>query len=156
MGAEITQLPGISGHADKNGLTKWIAHYAPKPQMVFVNHGDAEACEHFLAHIRQDCGLTATAPYSGAVYDLAANAYVYQPEPRPYEKPEKAQAKQVQQAEAAAPGRKKPEPASPYGKLLLALERLTKLISGGEGRSNSELKAVTRQLNDIANEWERE
>ncbi len=159
VGAEITQLPGISGHADKNGLTKWITHYAPKPQMVFVNHGDEDACESFLSHIQQDCGLTASAPYSGAIYDLAANAYLLQPEPQPYKKPEKDQApaKQAQPSQKpAASGTKKPEPTSPYGKLLLALERLTKLISKGEGRANSELKAVTRQLNDIANQWEQE
>ncbi len=160
VGAEITQLPGISGHADINGLTYWIAHYAPKPQMVFVNHGDAEVCEAFSAHLRNDCGLAVTAPYSGAIYDLAHNAYAYEAVPVPMEErrakePAAGEPKSVRQ-ETGGARPKKPDPASPYAKLLLSLERLSRLIQKGEGRSNSELKAVTRQLNDIAAEWERD
>ena len=160
VGAEITQLPGISGHADADGLIRWITHYAPKPQMVFVNHGDAEVCELFSARLRNDCGLAATTPYSGAVYDLAQNAYAYEAVPVPIEErrarePAAGEQKSVRQdPDGARP--KKPDPASPYAKLLLALERLSRLIQKGEGRSNSELKTVARQLNDIANEWERD
>ena len=43
---------------------------------------------------------------------------------------------------------------SPYRRLLAALERLTKLIQSGTGRSNRELKSVTRQLDSICDEWE--
>ena len=160
--AEITQLPGISGHADRNGLTRWITHYAPKPATVFVNHGEDSVCDAFAAHLKNDCGLNAIAPYSGSVFDLAKNAYVLETAPVPFDQDaarERAQATQTAQTvgkKDAAQARKKPEPASPYGKLLLALERLTKLIERSEGRSNGEVKAVTRQLNDIANEWERQ
>lgn len=159
--AEITQLPGISGHADANGLTRWITHFAPKPAMVFVNHGEASVCEHFAEHLRNDCSLPVAVPYSGSVYDLVANAYACEAAPVPLSEARQAEKpstvpQEEPHASANAARRRKPDPASPYAKLLLALDRLTRLVSRGEGRSNAELKAVTRQLNDLANAWERE
>ena len=41
--AEICQLTGLSGHADKNGLLAWINAFAPKPKRVFIVHGDDKA-----------------------------------------------------------------------------------------------------------------
>ena len=39
--AQIRRLQGISGHADRNGLLKWLAAFEKKPERVFVVHGDA-------------------------------------------------------------------------------------------------------------------
>ena len=47
--AEITVLPGVSGHADKQGLLNWINAMEQKPAHVFVNHGDDDACTAFAA-----------------------------------------------------------------------------------------------------------
>jgi metallo-beta-lactamase family protein len=38
--AEITRLPGVSGHADHDGLIAWLTHMSPKPEHVFVVHGE--------------------------------------------------------------------------------------------------------------------
>ena len=74
--AEIKKLDGISGHADKNGLLKWIGSFDPKPKRVFVVHGEDTVCDSFAACLREEHGLEAFAPYSGAVYDLAADTWI--------------------------------------------------------------------------------
>ena len=40
VNAQIRQLNGVSGHADKEGLVKWLTGFEHKPDQVFVTHGD--------------------------------------------------------------------------------------------------------------------
>ena len=47
VSAEICALHGISGHADRDGLLKWVQAIKRKLRVVFVNHGDEENCEAF-------------------------------------------------------------------------------------------------------------
>ena len=72
VNAEIRVLAGVSGHADKNGLIRWLQGVSPKPAQIFVNHGDDEACTDFTQCLREEYGYNAMAPYSGTCYDLAA------------------------------------------------------------------------------------
>lgn len=143
VNAEITELPGISGHADANMLIKWVTHFSPKPKRVFVNHGESSVCDLFTKRLADEFGLPATAPFSGSVYDLIENRYVLEAKPVAVEGAEKYE----ETAQKAA---------SPYEKLLAALERLTRLVKGGKGRSNREIRSVTGQLEAISDEWERE
>ena len=71
MNAEIAVLHGTSGHADQKGLLNWVEAFERKPEVVFINHGDTEACEAFQALLQQK-GYVAIAPFSGAQFDLAA------------------------------------------------------------------------------------
>lgn len=79
VNAEIRVLAGVSGHADKNGLIRWLQGVSPKPAQIFVNHGDDEACTDFTQCLREEYGYNAMAPYSGTCYDLAAGAFLAQP-----------------------------------------------------------------------------
>lgn len=64
---------GLSSHADRNHLLSWIqAIQAPKPQHVFVVHGDREVAPFFAKTI-QGLGFTAHAPQYTEVYDLIAD-----------------------------------------------------------------------------------
>lgn len=81
--AEITVLPGVSGHADKAGLLRWLNAMEQKPAHVFVNHGDDDACTAFSACLREEYGYEADAPYSGSAFDLAAGVYTVVAPPRP-------------------------------------------------------------------------
>ena len=45
--AKIMKLDGVSGHADKEGLVKWISSFEPKPEKVYVVHGEDKVCEIF-------------------------------------------------------------------------------------------------------------
>ena len=101
--AEITVLPGVSGHADKQGLLGWINAMEQKPAHVFVNHGDDDACTAFAACLRDEYGYDADAPYSGSEFDLAAGAYTYVAPPRPIRRDEARQ--------AAAAGKRRESPA---------------------------------------------
>ena len=41
--AKIVNFQGLSSHADRDHLLDWISHFKePKPQHVFVVHGDRE------------------------------------------------------------------------------------------------------------------
>ena len=69
VNAQIRQMTGLSGHADRTGLEQWIASFSPRPAFVFVNHGDDDVAETWAAHLRSE-DYTAAAPYNGAVYEL--------------------------------------------------------------------------------------
>ena len=43
--AEICALHGTSGHADQQGLLHWVETFKKKPGVIFVNHGEDDACE---------------------------------------------------------------------------------------------------------------
>lgn len=43
--AEIAQINGFSGHADRDELLKWLGNVNSSPKRVFVTHGEAEAAD---------------------------------------------------------------------------------------------------------------
>ncbi|MFR7899636.1 MAG: MBL fold metallo-hydrolase RNA specificity domain-containing protein [Ruminococcus sp.] len=54
-------MPGISGHADVNGLVDWIKAFEVKPQKVFVTHGEDTVTELFAARLRDEMNYDAYA-----------------------------------------------------------------------------------------------
>ena len=71
--ADIRVLPGISGHADREGLMRWLKAYEPGLKKVFVNHGEDSVCQTFADRIRDELGYDTLVPFSGTVYDLKEN-----------------------------------------------------------------------------------
>ncbi|MEG2083763.1 MAG: MBL fold metallo-hydrolase, partial [Oscillospiraceae bacterium] len=69
--ADIRALNAISGHADNNGLLRWISAFENKPSRVFVVHGEDAVCDTFAKRLRDEKGLTVTAPYNGECWDLS-------------------------------------------------------------------------------------
>ena len=179
MKAEILQLPGISGHADNNGLMKWISALKEKPQRVFVTHGDALACETMRDRIAAELGMDTYAPYSGTSVDLATGEILYEAPPRPilHEGEDASDAmnrllktkefnlRKETAEEEEETGRKpkksrgtKGTSAKAAGLYLLlwqAGERLLGVIRRNEGIANSDLKKFTRQLNELCDRWDR-
>ncbi|MCE5342508.1 MAG: MBL fold metallo-hydrolase [Eubacteriales bacterium] len=70
VSAEIRKLAGISGHADENGLLKWIGSFTGDIRHVFVTHGEDSVAEGFAKRLHDDLGRSATAPYNGECWDL--------------------------------------------------------------------------------------
>lgn len=68
--AEIASLPGLSGHADRDGLEKWLHSFTSKPEKVFVVHGDENVAPLFAGRIADE-GYNACAPSMLECYDLA-------------------------------------------------------------------------------------
>ena len=137
--AEIGFLPGKSGHADRDGLLRWITAFDPKPAMVFVNHGDDAAMKSYANLLTDEYGFTVGAPYSGAVFDLAKGVWCKAPEGILIEK----KTAKTQRAAAA------------YAALVAAGERLRKIIEGCRSIPNKELARFTGQLNSLADKWQK-
>ena len=139
VNAEICTLAGVSGHADKNGLLRWLGGVAPKPAHVFVNHGDDASCTQFAACLQSEHGYSANAPYSGACYDLAAGRYVYEAGPVP------------RQA-AQAPGRT----GAAQAELEHTVQALLAFARTAAGRPNKELKRMAKQAAALLGEWQKD
>jgi metallo-beta-lactamase family protein len=50
--ARVAQIQGISGHADRQGLLKWLAAFRRPPRELFVTHGEADAAMAFAQQVR--------------------------------------------------------------------------------------------------------
>jgi metallo-beta-lactamase family protein len=137
--AEITQLEGISGHADKNGLIKWIHAFSPKPRMVFVVHGEDEVCDHFASCLTDEYQIPAFSPFSGALYDLAAEEWI----------------KEGQKIPAAAEKPSTKHRNDVYGRLLEAGKRLMQVIYHNEGGANKDLTKFASQIHSLCDKWDR-
>ena len=138
--AEITLLTGISGHADQDGLLKWLEQYEHKPSVVFVNHGDDDSCTGLARIIREKYGIEAFAPYSGSEYDLCRHEWIRLTDPV-YRKTIKKK-----ETNESAPENKKEKL---YRELLNAEQALNEMIRGMEGYSNGEIRSLTQKIRDL-------
>ena len=135
--AKIENLPGISGHADVNQLTKWVSMFDPKPKRVFIVHGEDKVTEQFAAHIHEELGLEAYAPFSGDAFDLLTGACVAQGSREAVEKKSTRAVNNI------------------FARLGAAGERLMTVIRKCEGMPNRELGKFADQINELCNKWER-
>lgn len=60
VNAEIHNLEGFSGHADRNGLLSWLAGFTEKPSEIFLVHGETESKHDFAQTIKSELGYDAT------------------------------------------------------------------------------------------------
>ncbi len=134
--AEIANLDGISGHADKNMLLDWLRGI--HPSKVFVNHGEDTVCDAFAASIQRELGFAATAPYSGDKFDLVSGECV-----------EKGAIVRIQKKPAAR------RADAVYERLLSAGRRLMALITRSRGGANKDLARFTDQINALCDKFER-
>ena len=135
--AKIENLPGISGHADVNQLTKWVSMFDPKPKRVFIVHGEDKVTEQFAAHIHEELGLDAYAPFSGDTFDLLTGACV------------------AQESREAAEKKSTRAVNNIFARLVAAGERLMTVIRKCEGMPNRELGKFADQINELCNKWDR-
>lgn len=138
--AEIQVLPGVSGHADDQGLLKWAKAFQENPPaQVFVTHGDDQVCEIFAKRLEDELGYRAMAPYSGTVYDLKEGNFLEVTKGIPIER--------------TAALRKKP--STVFDRLLAAGQRLLQVIRRNEGGANKDLAKFADQINNLCDKWDR-
>lgn len=137
--AEITSLAGVSGHADCEGLMKWIGAFEKKPKRVFVVHGEDTVTDVFAARIKDELGIDAVAPYTGAEYDLLTNECLQAPEPV------RVTPKKAMQRKAA----------TVFERLLNEGRRLMLVIRHNEGGTNKDLTRFTNEINNLCDKWDR-
>lgn len=133
--AEIKQLAGMSGHADKNGLLEWVKAYEKKPQKVFVVHGEDSVCKLFTECLKIEHGIDAYAPYSGTRFDLLDDSFIYEAEPIVIKK----KAKGISDV---------------FARLLASGQRLIAVIHKNEGGANKDLAKFADQINSLCDKWD--
>ena len=128
--AKIVNYTGLSSHADRDHLLSWIADIKePKPQHVFVVHGDREVAPFFAKSI-EDMGFTAHAPQYTEEYDLAACAQIaagYLPE----RKSKAVEGVKISQA---------------YERLVAVGQMVLEAIKRAKGRDNKSLASFAADL----------
>jgi len=61
--AKIEHISGLSAHADRGELLKWLSRLASTPPAkVFVTHGEPDIARHFAATLNTQMGVQAEAP----------------------------------------------------------------------------------------------
>lgn len=128
--AQVGVLPGMSGHADRDGLLAWLGGLETAPKAVFVNHGEDEVCDKFARTVQETFGYKTYAPYSGACYDLRRNQFEYVAQGVPIVKGTQAAEKKNQV----------------FSNLVAAAKELLDRVRTLSGRSNRELKGYTTQI----------
>ena len=68
--AQVNQIYGFSGHADRSGLIRWLSHLDSPPRQVFLTHGDEEAAESLAKHIRDQMKWNVSVPEYQEVVEL--------------------------------------------------------------------------------------
>ncbi|NLA77033.1 MAG: MBL fold metallo-hydrolase [Clostridiales bacterium] len=147
VSAEIAQLAAISGHADNEGLMRWMSAVNKAPRKVFVVHGDEGACETLASRINEELHFSAYAPYSGDTWDLSqcvclvkndgvrivkkGNGYVLQ-------------------------GGKTYEHVTPaFSRLMSAVESLKQVAEQNREGANKDLAKLTDQILELCRKWRR-
>ncbi len=134
--AKIEKLAGLSGHADKGGLLRWIEGFETKPERVFVVHGDDSSCKLFTECLKIEHGIKAYAPYSGTRYDLLADEFIYEAEP-------------------VAMKKKGHTISDVFARLVAAGQRLVAVIYKNEGCANKDLAKFADQINALCDKYDR-
>lgn len=60
--AEVVELPGLSGHADREGLLSWMGAMPAAPSQVFVTHGEPLAADALRLAARERLGWDCRVP----------------------------------------------------------------------------------------------
>ncbi len=135
--ARIETLAGISGHADREMMLRWLESMPGTPKQVFVNHGDDQVTDHFAEAIRSRLNTSADAPYSGDSYDLITGNCVAKG--------------RVVRASKLSDGRRRANAA--FERLTQAGKRLISIINASRGLSNKELARFTNQINALCEKY---
>ena len=136
--ARIESLHGVSGHADMNGLLKWIGAFRTPIERVFVVHGEDTVTDRFAETVTEKFGYDALAPYPCCEVDLLANEVVSEGVRIP--------------VKAKKPAQKRADTA--FERLMAAGRRLLDVISRNEGLSNKDKAKFETQINNLADKWD--
>lgn len=136
VSAEIKQLPGVSGHADVNGLLDWAKAF-DSPKKFFIIHGDAQSADSFTQRLKDELKFDAYAPYSGAEFDIASGEITVDAKP------------------VLIPQKKNTANNNVYyNDLLAASDRLYRLIKDNDGRANADMRKLAEKINKLCEEWQ--
>lgn len=136
--ARIETMEGISGHADRDMMLKWLSDMGQPPRRVFVNHGEDMVCDSFAEAVEKTVGCPAVAPFSGDEYDLVADVCT-------------AKGKIVKVTKESD-GRRRGNTI--FDRLLSAGKRLLRIIERSRGLSNKELGRFADQVTALCDKYD--
>lgn len=137
--ARIARMSGISGHADREGLVRWVTHISPAPKHVFVVHGEDTVTDSFMALLQESYGLAGSAPYSGEAWDLLTGERICEGRKEYIKKdyqPEKRKAGDV------------------YRLLVEAGQRLISIIKKYREGANKDIRKFTEEIEKLCSKWD--
>ena len=143
VNAQIRQMTGLSGHADRDGLLTWIHHFEQKPLHVFVNHGEESSAEHFVGLLKEE-GYSAEAPYNGAVYELSGGKATLL---------RQGNMVHIVREEPAESTKERTSPA--FERLVNMGKRLMVVIEHNRGGANKDLARFASQIASLCDKWDR-
>ena len=68
--AEVYNVEGFSGHADKPALLNWLRGFKEKPKTVFIVHGEEESKRSFAEDVKKDLGINCIIPEYNVAYEI--------------------------------------------------------------------------------------
>ncbi len=132
VNAEIIKLNGMSSHADRQHLLNFAEYFSPKPQHIFVTHGEREVTELFAEELRRR-GFLSHAPEMMEVYDLASDKVLIEGE---------VIKKKEEKVLSAA-----------YIELQNTARYLQETVAASKGVSNRELRKLAEQIKKAVDKW---
>jgi len=68
--ARIAELHGLSGHADRTALLRWLGSFRAPPRRLFLTHGELQASQALADHVREAMGWQVSIPEYQEVAEL--------------------------------------------------------------------------------------
>ena len=140
VNARIVSIKGISGHADKNGLLRWLEGFEKKPDRVIVVHGEDTVTETFARTVEEETGCPAFAPFSGGSIDLATGEIL-------------TEGLRIPKKAAEKPARARARAA--FDRVVAAARRLMEVVMKNEGLSNRDLAKFETRSRTWRTKWDR-
>lgn len=69
--AQVATLHGLSAHADRDELIRWVKTSPKLPRAIYLTHGEEEARTAMKALIEKELGVAAVTPAMGEEHDFA-------------------------------------------------------------------------------------
>ena len=70
VNAQVMTVEGLSSHADRGEIMRWLATTPRPPRRIFVVHGEPEAQAHLAEKLRTATGAEVTVPQLGEGFDI--------------------------------------------------------------------------------------
>lgn len=74
--AEIYNLEGFSGHADRDSLLEWLSGFQKKPAKIFLVHGEEDAKEDFAKTVKDVLDIDCTVVKGNSEYTLSKDTVI--------------------------------------------------------------------------------
>lgn len=68
--ARVAQIHGLSGHAGRKSLLRWVGHLQAPPRRLFITHGDEDASASLAGLIRSEHGWPVEVPSYRDAFEL--------------------------------------------------------------------------------------